>query len=210
MASFDDSKSRKYSNELEREHDDPKTEEGELAIENSASKEISINYYDLSPSNEQLESPLHSNHITPTHLPLFTVFFPIVFALLVNVQKPTIRTGLLFGATLGYLLGIIVTRNESLRAIRMRKLLALSILYVGIAATGLAGAAGSSVVNLISLDIVLVVFVCVGLLINLIGFVWNVLRSQAYSKYLQDKKTEEVLERNKRANETRQKIYTRN
>lgn len=92
----------------------------------------------------------------------------------------------------------------------MRKLLALSILYVGIAATGLAGAAGSSVVNLISLDIVLVVFVCVGLLINLIGFVWNVLRSQAYSKYLQDKKTEEVLERNKRANETRQKIYTRN
>ena len=54
-----------------------------------------------------------------------------------------------------------------------------AMLYVMIAALGLAGATMSSI-NLIVLDIILVVLVCVALSVNLVCFIVNVLKSEAY------------------------------
>jgi hypothetical protein len=55
----------------------------------------------------------------------------------------------------------------------------LALIYVAITSLGLAAATVSSI-NLIIFDIILVVLVCVGLLINLICFIVNVLKSEAY------------------------------
>jgi hypothetical protein len=85
---------------------------------------------------------------------------------------------MLFGTTLGYLLALIITKNEILKAIRSMKLLMLALIYVFIAALGLAAAFTS--INMIVLDIILVVLVCLALLINLICFIVNVLKSEAY------------------------------
>ena len=122
---------------------------------------------------------LHSNHITHRQLPILSIFFAIIFSLVVNVQSPKIRSGLLLGAALGYLLAVIITRNETFKAIRTIKVIIFAVLYVMIAALGLAGATMSSI-NLIVLDIILVVLVCVALSVNLVCFIVNVLKSEAY------------------------------
>ena len=83
------------------------------------------------------------------------------------------------GAALGYLLAVIITRNETFKAIRTIKVIIFAVLYVMIAALGLAGATMSSI-NLIVLDIILVVLVCVALSVNLVCFIVNVLKSEAY------------------------------
>ena len=137
------------------------------------------------PSVETLNTVLHSNHITSSHLPTLSIFFAILFTLLVNIQSPKIRVGLLFGSTLGYLLALIITKNEKWKAIRTMKLMMLALIYVIIAALGLAAAVSS--VNLIMLDIILVVLVCLALLINLICFIVNVLKSEAYREYVKQK-----------------------
>ena len=122
---------------------------------------------------------LHSSHITHRQLPILSIFFAIIFSLVVNVQSPKIRSGLLLGAALGYLLAVIITRNETFKAIRTIKEIMFAMLYVMIAALGLAGATISSI-NLIVLDIILVVLVCVALSVNLVCFIVNVLKSEAY------------------------------
>ena len=65
------------------------------------------------------------------------------------------------------------------------KLMMLALIYVIIAGLGLAAAVSS--VNLIMLDIILVVLVCLALLINLICFIVNVLKSEAYREYVKQK-----------------------
>lgn len=62
----------------------------------------------------------------------------------------------------------------------------LALIYVAIASLGLA-AATLTTINLIVVDIILVVLVCLGLLINFICFIVNVYKSEAYREYIKQK-----------------------
>lgn len=59
----------------------------------------------------------------------------------------------------------------------MIKLLSLGVVYILISAIGMAAASGYSSVDLQAVDGVLVALVGVGLIVNLVGFVANVVTS---------------------------------
>ncbi len=92
----------------------------------------------------------------------------------------------------------------------MLKLFLLSLSYIALSVLGYIAASKSSSVNLKNIDVISIGFVCFALLLNLIGFIVNVYKSEAYRDYQISKKNEEIMERNKRQNETRQKIYNKN
>lgn len=83
---------------------------GEASLDLSI-REENAKYYDLVPSSETQYSLRHSNHITPAHLPISSLFFPLLFALTPNVPSPKIRMGLLLGTALGYFLFLLATKN---------------------------------------------------------------------------------------------------
>lgn len=90
----------------------------------------------------------------------------------------------------------------------MVKLFLLSVIYIALAAAGLV-AAGSTSESIKNIDGAMVGLVCLGLGVNLVGFIVNVYKSEAYREYLIVKKNEEIMERNLRQNEARQKIYNK-
>lgn len=147
-----------------------------------------IKYFDLTPSGETEYSLRHSNHISPAHLPLMTVFFSFLFALISGLQSPTTRTGLLFAACLVYLICQLVTKGETIKAIRMGKLLVLSLMYILISLVGLVSASAEDSVNLRYIDIAIIILVCLTLIINLVSFILNVYKSEAYKEYQVAKK----------------------
>lgn len=91
----------------------------------------------------------------------------------------------------------------------MGKLLLLSMMYILIGLVGLISASIPESVNLRNMDIAVIILVCLTLAINLVCFIINVYKSEAYKEYQVAKKNEEIMERNRRQNEARLKIYNK-
>jgi hypothetical protein len=69
----------------------------------------------------------------------------------------------------------------------MVKLFLLSLIYIAMTVGGLVAAQSTSE-TIKNVDGVMVVMVCAGLTANLIGFILNVFKSEAYREYLVSKK----------------------
>jgi hypothetical protein len=184
---------RATGREFERESDEHTQEVDPRRVESQAGDEA-VRLYDLEPSNESNYSLLHSNHITKGHLPWLSAIFPVIFAIFVNIQTPAVRTGLLFGTTLGYLLCLVITKNETIRAVRIIKLFLLAFIYIVIALVGLLAATGyRGGVDFKTIDAMIIIFVLAGLTITLVCFILNVYKSEAYREYQIARKNEEIM-----------------
>lgn len=164
-------------------------------------------YYDLTPSNETHYSMSHSNHIRAVYLPVSSILFAIVYTILANVQTIVLRSALLFTATVIHFIFVLASKNEAARSIRMIKLYIFGLLYIAISLTVLVCAVLQQTIDLKAIDAALIALVCLGITANLVTFVINVKLSEAYREYVINKKNEEIIERNKKMNETRQKLY---
>ena len=122
------------------------------------------------------------------YLPLMSIIFALLFGSLTNIQTPSLRCGILFGLTLLYFICLIITKNETIKAVRMIKLFVLALIYIFIAILGLVASAGYNSIDLKSLDGVIVTFVCIGMLWNFICLLVNVYKSEAFREYLIAKK----------------------
>ena len=119
-----------------------------------------------------------------------TVIMALLFPGITNIRNPSLRCGLLFGLTLLYFIFLLITKNETIRAIRMIKLFILSFTYIVISLLGMICAVGYDSINLRSVDGVIVTIVCVAMLFNFVCFLVNVLKSEAYREYQVAKKNE--------------------
>jgi len=53
----------------------------------------------------------HSNHINAFHLPIITIFFGLLFSIIINIQTILIRSALLLVLTILYFLFVIFNKN---------------------------------------------------------------------------------------------------
>ena len=85
----------------------------------------------------------------------------------------------------------------------------MALIYLILSLIGLAMSVGYTSVGLKNVDAAVVSILCVAVAFTLIMFVVNVYKSEAYREYQINKRNEAIMERNKRQNESRQKIYNR-
>jgi hypothetical protein len=167
-------------------------------------------YYDLTPSIETEYSSKTRNHISAAHLPVISIFFGLLFTIVANIQKPTARSILFLVISILYLIFIVAFRSESLKSLRNLKLLSFSILYILLSILSLVISLNYNSLNLVKFDTAIVTLVILGILLNIVSFVVSAFRSEAYREYKINKKNEEIMQRTRKQNEARQKIYNKN
>jgi hypothetical protein len=152
----------------------------------------------------------NSNHISAVQLPVLSLLFPFVFAIVVNIQTATIRSALFLVLSILHLLSIVLTKNSKLKSLRNVKLIVFSIIYVLLSILALFSSVNAQTADLVKIDIVIVSLVMAAVIFNIVALVAGVIKSEAYREYLINRKNEEIMQRTKKQNETRMKIYAKN
>lgn len=169
------------------EWSDERTEVIEADAQSKEPEEI-IRHYDLTPSTQTQYSMKNSNHISPIHLPMFSLLFAIPFTILPNISSSTIRSTIFLVISILHLVCVIIFSNSSLKSLRNIKMIVFSCTYIILSGIGVATSMNPQTIDLIKIDIVIVTFVTVGLLFNIATLIASVLKSEAYREYLINRK----------------------
>lgn len=125
-------------------------------------------------------------------MPIISLLFPLLFAIIINIENPVVRSALFLVLSIFYCLTIIGTKNSTLKSFRNIKLLVFSLLYFIISAISL-GISSNSSGDLVKIDMAIVALVLAGMLFNVFALIAGVLRSEAYREYQINRKNEAIM-----------------
>ena len=146
----------------------------------------------MTPSAETQYSISNSNHISAIHLPIISLLFPLLYAVITNIENSVIRSALFLVLSILYFFSIISTKNSTLKSFRNVKLLSLALLYFIISVLSLGISANSSS-DLMKIDMTIVALVTAGMIFNVVALIAGVLRSEAFREYQINRKNEEIM-----------------